>query len=324
MKAVLLRAEDGPDGLEYTDVPDPTPAADEVLIDVHSAGVSFVDLLMTRGQYQERPEVPFVPGIEVSGVVRQAPAGTFRIGDRVAAYILRGGYAEVAVAPVATTFRLPPELDHAAGTALALNYPTAHFALVRRGHLARGEHVLVHGASGGVGAAAIQLAKAMGAVVVAVVRTAEKASVATAAGADYVVVANEGWAAEARSAAPKGFALVVDPVGMPVFDDSVRLVATEGRYLVVGFAGAGIPTVKTNRILLRNIDIAGVGWGAFQSGDKGIAAVIAADLTRMAAEGVIAPAIGRHYQLADAANALRDLDNHSAVGKLVLDVAGSA
>ena len=325
MKAVVLRSEDGPDALTIEDRPEPTAGPDEVLIDVQAAGVSFVDVLMSRGKYQERPALPFVPGVEVAGIVRTAPSGSaLSAGDRVAAYMLHGGYAEVAVAPASTTFALPDQLDFRAGTALALNYQTSHFALVRRGHLEAGQTVLVHGGAGGVGVAGVQLAKAHGATVIASVRSADKADAATAAGADHVVVTEEGWAKQVREYAPRGVQLVLDPVGGPVFDDTIRLLAPEGRYLVVGFAGSGIPSLALNRVLLRNIDVVGVGWGAFLGTDSSIVGAAADDFAQLAAAGSIDPPIGTVYPLADAATALRDLEGHAATGKLVLDLTAGA
>jgi NADPH2:quinone reductase len=321
MKAVVLRSEDGPDALAIEDLPDPVPGPDEVLIDVRAAGVSFVDLLMSRGKYQERPTVPFVPGVEVSGVVLRAPVGSgLAEGDRVAAYQLHGGFAELVAAPASSTFALPDQLDFRAGTALALNYQTAHFALAHRGHLQDGQTVLVHGGAGGVGAASVQLAKAHGATVIATTRSADKVNVAIAAGADHVVVTEDGWASRVREHAPRGIQLVVDPVGGPVFDDTIRLLQPEGRYLVVGFAGAGIPSIALSRVLLRNIDIVGVGWGAFLGTDTSIVRIAAADFARLAAAGLLEPLIGAVYPLADAARAMHDLEAHTAMGKLVLDV----
>ena len=321
MKAVRLTAEDGPDALEVAELPAPAAGPGQVLIDVHAAGVSFVDLLMTRGQYQERPAVPFVPGIEVAGVVREAATGSgISVGDRVAAQVSQGGYAEVVAASAATTFRLPDELDYRQGTALAVNYQTAHFALVRRGRLRSGEHVLVHGAAGGVGTASIQVAKGLGAEVVAVVRSERNAAVAKDAGADHVVTINADWPKQARQFAPAGYAIVVDPVGGDLFDDSLRLLAPEGRHLVIGFAAGGIPQLKVNRVLLRNIDVVGVGWGAFLKVDPAVVRDAAEDLSRMAADGSVRPLIGGAYALEDAASALRDLDNHQSSAKLVLDV----
>jgi NADPH2:quinone reductase len=321
MKAVRLAAESGPDALEVAELEAPSPGPDDVLIDVHAAGVSFVDLLMSRGQYQERPPVPFVPGIEVAGVVREAPKGSaLTVGDRVAAHASQGGYAEVVAAPAATTFRLPDALDFRQGTALAVNYQTAHFALARRGRLERGQHVLVHGAAGGVGTASIQVAKGLGAQVTAVVRSERNAEVAKDAGADDVLVIDADWTNRARQSCPGGYAVVVDPVGGELFDDSIRLLAPEGRHLVVGFAAGGIPQLKVNRILLRNVDVVGVGWGAFLKADPAIVARAADALRNMADEGIVRPLVGATYELDQAAAALRDLESHSSSAKLVLDV----
>ncbi|HKC27547.1 MAG TPA: NADPH:quinone oxidoreductase family protein [Jatrophihabitans sp.] len=321
MKALRLTSEDGPDALEIAEIDTPSAGAGEVLIDVHAAGVSFVDLLMTRGQYQERPDVPFVPGIEVSGVVREAPAESgLRPGERVAAHVPQGGYAEVVAAGTATTFRLPDALSFRQGTALAVNYQTAHFALIRRGRLAGGDHVLVHGAAGGVGTASIQLAKGFGAQVTAVVRSERNAAVAKEAGADDVLVMNDEWVKQARQTCPEGYAIVVDPVGGQIFDDSLRLLAPEGRHLVIGFAAGGIPQLKVNRVLLRNVDVVGVGWGAFLKREPAVVQQAAQDLGRMAGEGVIRPVIGGAYALDEAATALRDLEGHRTSAKVVIDV----
>lgn len=321
MRAVQLTAETGPAALEAVDVPAPTCGDDQVLVDVHAAGVSFVDLLMSRGGYQHRPPVPFIPGIEVAGVVSEAPAGAaLHVGDRVAASVSAGGYAEVVAAPVSATFELPPEISFAAGTALAVNYQTALFALVRRGHLAEGQQVLVQGAGGGVGTACIQVAKALRATVTAVVHTERTASVAKDAGADTVVVADDGWPELARAAAPRGYQLVVDPVGGATFDHSVRLLAPEGRLLVVGFAAGDIPQLRVNRLLLRNVDVVGVGWGAFVAMEPSLVASAAAELAAMTAAGFIRPIIGPSYPLAEAGAALSDLEKHSVLGKPVLAV----
>jgi NADPH2:quinone reductase len=321
MKAVRLTAEDGPDALEIADIDTPSAGPGQVLIDVHAAGVSFVDLLMTRGRYQERPPVPFVPGIEVAGVVREAAAGSgVTVGDRVAAHVSQGGYAEVAAAPAATTFRLPDALDFRQGTSLAVNYQTAHFALTRRGRLASAEHVLVHGAAGGVGTASIQVARGLGAQVTAVVRSERNAAVAKDAGADHVVMLDADWAKTAQEFSPNGYAVVVDPVGGDLFDGSLRLLAPEGRYLVIGFAAGGIPQLKVNRVLLRNVDVIGVGWGGFLKVDPAIVARASEDLSRMADDGIVRPLIGGAYALDDAATALHDLESHASSAKLVLDV----
>jgi NADPH2:quinone reductase len=319
MRAMQIAELGGPDKLKLVDVPDPVPSPANVLIDVQAAGVSFVDLLMTQGLYQDKPDLPFVPGIEVAGTVRSAPDGTrFRVGDRVAAYVNTGGYAEVAVASPAFTMALPDELDFNQGAAIAMNFQTVHFALARRGRLRSGEHVLVHGAAGGIGTAAIQVAKGLGAHVTAIVDCEANIDVAKAAGAHDVVVAQDGWAKAVAGVGPVN--VTVDPVGGDFFTDSLRLLAPEGRHLVIGFAAGGIPEVKVNRLLLRNIDVVGVGWGAFLAVDDTIAAASAAELARLSGEGFVRPVVGATFPLDRAADALYALRDRTASGKLVVEV----
>ncbi|UMP00050.1 NADPH:quinone oxidoreductase family protein [Amycolatopsis sp. EV170708-02-1] len=319
MRAIQISSLAGPDAVERVDIPEPEAAADEITIDVKAVGVSFVDALMTRGQYQVRPELPFVPGVEVAGVVRSAPPGaTVKAGDRCAAYVPSGGYAEVVVAKPATTFALPDELSFEQGAAFAMNFQTVHFALVRRGRLKAGEHVLIHGAAGGVGTAAIQVAKGLGAEVTAVVDSTAMMPVAEAAGADTVVVAQDDWADEVRATGP--IDVTVDPVGGDYFADSIRLLRPEGRHLVIGFAAGGIPEIAVNRLLLKNIEVVGVYWGGFVELDDSIAATSAAELTRLAREGFVRPVVGAVYPLNDATKALQALEDRTASGKLVLKV----
>jgi len=319
MRAMQISELTGPEQMRIVDVPEPVPGPGEVLIDVKSAGVSFVDVLMTQGLYQDKPELPFVPGIEVAGIVRRAPAEADVVaGDRVVAYVKIGGYGEVVAAARAVTFRLPDELDFNQGAAMAMNFQTVHFALVRRGRLAAGEHVLVHGAAGGIGTAATQVAKGLGARVTAVVDYEENVALAKSAGADNVVVANEGWAAAVKAIGPVN--VTVDPVGGEYFADSLRLLAPEGRHLVIGFAAGGIPEVKVNRLLLKNIEVVGVGWGAFLAGDDSIAADSATELARLAREGFVRPLVGATFPLERAGEALVALRDRTASGKLVIEV----
>ena len=319
MKAIQISSLEGPEAIELVELSEPTSSGDDVVIDVKAAGVSFVDALMSRGLYQVRPELPFVPGVEVAGIVRSAPASaSVAAGDRCVAYIPNGGFAEVAVANPGVTFPLPAKLSFQQGAAFAMNFQTVHFALVRRGRLKDGEHVLVHGAAGGVGTAAIQVAKGLGAKVTGVVDSETNVSVALEAGADAVVVAKDGWADEVRS----GLGLVdvtVDPVGGDYFADSLRLLRTEGRHLVIGFAAGSIPEVAVNRLLLKNIEVVGVYWGGFVEQDDAIATESAIELSRLADEGHIRPIIGQTYRPADTSEALLALENRTASGKLVID-----
>src|SRR3954451_23659922 len=261
MRAIQIVELSGPESaLKLVDIPE--PGGDGVVIDVRAAGVSFPEVLQTCGAYQVKPELPFVPGSEVAGVVKTAAHG-FQAGDRVAAFPMLGGFAEVAVAPAHFTFRLPEALDFAQGAGLILNYHTAYFSLVNRGRLAAGETVLVHGAAGGVGTATLQVAKGLGARTIAVVSSDEKERVARTAGADEVVRADGAWKDEAKEISGGGVHLVLDPVGGDRFTDSLRSLREEGRLVVVGFTGGSIPEVKVNRLLLNNTEVIGAGWGAY-------------------------------------------------------------
>lgn len=316
MRAVRVSELSGPAAVEIAEVEE--PAADgQVLVDVKAAGVAFPDLLLSRGQYQLKPDPPFSLGTEAAGIVREAPEGSgFAPGDRVMAMTMLGGFADVAVAQPALTFALPEGLDFAQGAGYVMNYHTAHFALVRRAALRDGETLLVHGAAGGVGTAAIQVGKALGARVVAVVSTDEKAEVARAAGADEVVRSDGDWRAAAGPAD-----VIFDPVGGSRFDESVRALATEGRLVVIGFTEGSIPTVAVNRLLLRNVSVVGAAWGAFAFQQLDYVREVDEDLRRMVAAGHVAPIVGRRYPLEGVRDALEDLDGRRAVGKLVLDIA---
>jgi len=322
MRAAQVSVLDGPQAVAVVDLPEPVATPDQVVIDVRAAGVNFPDVLLTRGQYQIRPDLPFVPGSEVAGVVRQAPPGSgFRAGDRVCAFSGLGAFAEVAVAAPSATFALPGSLSFTAAAALPMNYFTVHFALLRRGRLQAGETVLVHGAAGGIGTAATQLATAHGARVVAVVSSEAKAAVARQAGADEVVPSDGFRAAVAEATQGRGVDVVVDPVGGDRLTDSLRSLAPEGRHLVIGFTEGSIPEVRVNRLLLNNLDVVGVGWGAFWLGHPGYLQQQWAELRPQVESGLLAPVIGATMNLEAAAAAIGVLDRREAVGKVVLEVA---
>lgn len=328
MRAVQIVDESGPDSaLREADVPEPEPShmltpGSGVLVDVHAAGVSFPELLQSRGEYQLKPPAPFVPGSEVAGIVRSAPPGAaVSEGDRVAAFSMLGGWAEVAVAPEFLTFPLSGELDFAQGAALILNYHTAWFSLVIRGRLGPDEWVLIHGAAGGVGTAAIQVAKGVGAKALAVVSSEEKERVAREAGADEVVRSDGAWKDEAKELSGGGVDVVVDPVGGDRFTDSLRALGEGGRLVVVGFTAGSIPEVKVNRLLLNNLEVIGAGWGAFVMGKPDLNREIGAEIERLVESGHVRPIVGDRFPLADAGKALQLLDARGATGKVVLDVA---
>lgn len=318
MRAVSVERLDGPDGLALVDLPEPEAGDGRVLIDVHAAGVSFPDLLLSQGLYQARPPLPFVAGVEGAGTVVDAPAATgFEPGQRVIFSGL-GSWADRVRVPVDEVFALPDALTMAQGTALLMNYQTAHFALVRRGRLVRGERLLVHGAAGGVGSAAIQVGRALGAQVFAVVSTQRKADVATALGADVTVLADEGWRERVIQASGGGVDVVFDPVAGDRFDDTVRALAPEGRLVIIGFAGGSIPKLAMNRVLFRNIDIVGAAWGAFLQVRPDVKRTTHEALLQLVEEGAVRPLVGAELPLERAADALRLLSSREATGKVVL------
>jgi NADPH:quinone reductase len=326
MRALQISALDGPDALELADVaePDRHPLSGEpgVLIEVRAAGVSFPDVLLSRGQYQLKPELPFVPGQEVAGVVRAVADGApVAVGDEVVAATAVGGFAELAVAPAFMTFPLPEPLDFAEGAGLVLNYHTAYFALVTRGRLRAGESVLVHGAAGGVGTATLQVAKALGARTIAVVSSDEKERVAREAGADDVVRSDAEWRNAARElTGGEGVDVVVDPVGGERFTDSLRSLAVGGRVVVVGFTEGSIPEVRVNRLLLNNVDVVGAGWGAYVFPRPEAEREIGDAVTRLAEAGKVRPLVGARFPLERGAEALRLIEDRGAIGKVVLEL----
>jgi NADPH2:quinone reductase len=327
MRAIEIVDETGPDtALREVDVPEPEPShpltpGEGVLVDVHAAGVSFPEVLQTRGAYQVKPELPFIPGSEVAGVVRSAPAGApVAAGDRVAAFCALGGFAEVAVAPEYLTFALPDALDFAQGAGLILNYHTAYFSLVTRGRLTAGETVLVHGAAGGVGTAVLQVAKALGASTIALVSSEAKGEVAKDAGADRVVLLSDTWKDEVKELSDGGVDLVLDPVGGDRFTDSLRSLRPNGRVVVVGFTGGSIPEVKVNRLLLGNTEVIGAGWGAYAMGKPDFNREVGVVIDRLVEHGHVDPLIGARFAFEDAASALKCIDARQATGKVVLDV----
>jgi len=265
-----------------------------------------------------------VPGSEVGGVVRSAPEGVdLSPGDRVAALCMLGGIAETAVAPEFLTFPLPGDWDFAEGASLILNYHTAMFALKLRGRLVEGETVLVHGAAGGVGTACLQVAKGLGARAIAVVSSDEKERVAREAGADETLRSDGPWKDEVKEVSEGGVDVVIDPVGGDRFTDSLRSLRENGRCVVVGFTGGSIPEVKVNRLLLKNIEVVGAGWGAYVMDKPEVNAAIGAAVGDLIESGFVRPLVGARYPLERAADALKLIDSRGATGKVVLDVRGS-
>jgi NADPH:quinone reductase len=317
---------EGPSSLKLVDIDEPGPqhmlAPDGgVVVDVKAAGVSFPEVLQSRGEYQLKPPLPFVPGAEVAGVVKTAPDGAdVKPGDRVAAMSMLGGFAEVAVAPPWLTFKLNEALDFAQGAGLVLNYHTAWFCLKLRGRLEEGEWVLVHGAAGGVGTASLQVAKGIGARTIAVVSSDEKERVAREAGADEVLRSDAPWKDQAKEVSGGGVDLVLDPVGGDRFTDSLRSLREEGRVVVVGFTGGSIPEVKVNRLLLNNTEVIGAGWGAYVMSKPKLNQEIGVEIDALIESGHVRPLVGARFPLERAAEALELIDGRGATGKVVLEL----
>jgi NADPH2:quinone reductase len=324
MRAAQVTRLDGPRAVEINEIDEPSevgPFGPQVLVEVHAVGVSFPDLLLSKGEYQMKPEPPFTLGVDFAGVVRSAPEGTgLSAGDRVAACLGNGGAAEVVGLGPDSVFPLPDNLSFEQGAAIPMNYLTAQFALKERGGIRAGETVLVHGAAGGVGTATIQVAKGYGARVIAVVSSEEKAAVARKAGADHAVLVDGFLAATKELTEGRGVDLVMDIVGGELFTDSLRSLAPQGRLLVIGFAAGGIPEVKVNRLLLNNVDVRGVGWGAYAMVRPGFMTAQWRELEPMMAAGVIDPPIGAVYDLSEMGRALEEMDERRTLGKTVLRV----
>jgi NADPH2:quinone reductase len=326
MRAVQIARLDGPEAVQVVELDKPSGEG-AVVIDVHASGVTFPDVLQSRGLYQHKAELPFVPGGEAAGVVRSAPAGAHvTAGDRVAALtMLTGGMAQVIALPAERVFKLPDTVSFEAGAGLLFNDLTVHFALTERGRLSDGETVLVHGAAGGIGTSTLRLASALGAArVIAVVSTQEKADIARAAGATDTVLANGFKDAVRELTDGRGVDIVLDPVGGDRFTDSLRSLAPGGRLLVVGFTAGEIPTVKVNRLLLNNIDVVGVGWGAWATSHPGYLDDEWSQLESLLASGAVPPPQPHVFPLEQAGAALAALENRTAQGKVVLRMRGAS
>ena len=319
MRSLQVTSLDGPSSVSVQDVPEPTVTDGQVLVEVKAVGVSWPDLLQTKGEYQLKPELPFQLGVDFAGTVRSAPDGSgFSAGDRVACALPYGGGADLVATHPEGVFPLPDEMSLEQGAAIPMNYLTAEFALGTRGALQEGETVLVNGAAGGVGTASIQVAKGMGARVIAVASTQEKCDFARAAGADEAVLVEGFREAVKELTGGQGVDVLVDVVGGDLMTDSLRSLGALGRLLVIGFTGGTIPEVKVNRLLLNNVDVRGVGWGAYAMARSGFMRAQWDRLVPMMRNGAIDPPIGRTYPFEEAAAALQEMDDRLTLGKSVL------
>jgi len=323
MRAVLCRSLTGIDALEIGETASPRLGPGQVRIAVKASGINFPDILMAEGKYQIKPELPFIPGLEAAGVVSECAAGVDHVqpGQRVCAFARWGGaHAQELVVPGAIVTPIPDGMDFITAAAFPVAYGTAHFALAHRGHLAKGEVLLVLGASGGVGLAAIEVGKLLGARVIAAASTAEKLAIARQHGADETInYARESLRDRVRAATDgKGADVVFDPVGGEAFEQSVRCVGWEGRILVVGFASGDIAKVATNLILVKNISVTGVVFGEHSWRYPEDTRQRLGKLLAAYAQARLQPRVSQTYPLAEAARALGELSGRRAVGKLVL------
>lgn len=332
MKAVLCRSFGPPPELAVETVASPRPGAGEVRIGIHACGVSFPDTLIVEGRYQFRPDPPFSPGAEAAGEILEVAPGVteYAVGDRVVRFGTHGGFAEELVAPVAELVPLPAELSYRTAAAVPLNYGTAYHALVQRARLAPGETVLVLGAGGGIGLAAVEVAKALGAVVIAAASDAAKLEAASASGADALIdYTQEPLKERAKALAVSGAVDVVfDPVGGGLAEEALRTLAVAGRHLVIGFASGEIPRFPANLPLLKECQIVGVFWGAFAAREPHTNRHNLDQVLSWCAQGRIRPTLFAEYTLAQAAAALDDIRARRVIGKSILvterGAAGSA
>jgi NADPH2:quinone reductase len=324
MRAVLCKELGGPEKLVMAEVPVPPLRPGTVRIEIHAAGVNFADTLLIAGQYQDRPPLPFIPGMEVGGVVREIGAGVshLKLGDRVLASVGRGGYAEEVVVEAEIVHRIPDAMDFATAAGFPVAYSTSHGAFDWRARLKPGESVLVLGASGGVGLTAVEIAKAMGASVIAAAGGAEKLAVAQRAGADHLIdYTREDLRERVKEiTGGRGVDVVYDPVGGDVFDQSLRSIAWEGRLIVIGFAGGRIPQIPANLVLVKNIDVIGFFWGSYRRHKPELMAQSYHQLFRWFDEGKLKPHISHRLPLAEVAQALELLKTRKSTGKVVLTV----
>ncbi len=322
MRAVRCHELIGPSGLRVDEVADPTPASGQVLIDVQAAGVNFPDVLLTRGKYQFRPEPPFSPGGEAAGVVSAVGPGVtaVAVGDRVAATVVYGAFCERVVVPELAAVKLPDGVSFEVGSATLLTYATTYHGLVDRAALARGETLLVLGAAGGVGLAAVELGALLGARVIAAASTDDKLALCREHGAhETICYAREDLKERVKAlTGGAGANVIYDPVGGQFAEPALRSIAWEGRYLVVGFAAGEIPKIPLNLVLLKGCQVAGVFWGSFAMREPARNRANAERLFAWVAEGQLSPHIDAVLPFDRAAEALERLERREVKGKLVL------
>jgi NADPH2:quinone reductase len=322
MKALQLQSFNGPDALVSVETAEPEAAEDSAIIEVRAIGINYPDLLMTKGLYQLKPDLPFVPGCEVAGVLTQVPReSSWKIGDRVATFVWTGGYASHVAAPVSALIPVEDDMDFSTAAALIINYHTVHFALTRRGNVKAGETLLVLGAGGGIGSAGVQVGKGLGLRVIGGVADAGQVDAAYEAGADEVIVLSEGFSAPLRELTEgRGIDVVIDPLGDWLFGESLRALAPEGRILIIGFAAGTIPQLSINRLLLKNISAIGVAWGSFLDIDPTLMSNASKQLSKMYSAGILKPLLGERFTFDQIPEALHRLSRGEIRGKGIVEL----
>lgn len=326
MRAIICKDWGDPETLELGELPEPALGPGQVRIRMRAAGVNFADCVLVRGQYQEKPDLPFAPGLEGAGEIMKVGDGVadFKPGDRVMAVVSAGAYAEQAVCDATTVFHIPDGMDNMTAAAFPVAYGTSHLALVHRAKLKAGETLLVLGAGGGVGLTAIECGKALGATVIAAASTAEKLELARARGADHLInYAEEDLRGALRKITDgNGVDVVYDPVGGELAQTAMRSLAWSGRLLVIGFASGDVPEFPSNYLLVKNISIVGVYWGAYRTREPETFRAGFAELTQWWADGKLNPHVSQVLPLADVTKALAMLEGRQAAGRLVIDIDG--
>lgn len=324
MKAVVVNEWMSHSDLSVSEVSAPKVEPGKLVIDVKAIGCNWFDTLIVKGRYQVKPDFPFSPGGEVAGLVAEVGEGVegFAVGDRVMAYVEFGGFAERALARPAGTFPIPDEVPFEEAAAMPIVYGTSYVSLVSRGMLREGETVLITAAAGGVGLAAIQIAKALGARVIALAGGAEKLDIVREAGADVALdYREEDWVARVEEETDgRGADVVIENVGGDIFDGCTRCIAWGGRIVIVGFSGGEIPSVKTNRIMLKHISLVGVHFGPMVQNAPAELAGCFRNLMQLHADGRLRPVIWKQFPLEQAAEALDALASRKTFGKIVLTV----
>ena len=324
MRALLCTAWGGPETLTLGELPDPTPGPGEVVIRARAAGVNFADTLMIQGKYQEKPAFPFAAGLEAAGEIVAVGQGVthLRVGQRVLAALDHGGYAELVKARASDSFAIPDAMDFVTAAGFPTTYGTAHGALVWRAGLKAGETLVVHGAAGGVGLATVEVGKAMGAHVIGTAGGADKIAVAREHGADAVIdYKSEDLRARLKElTGGRGADVYFDPVGGEVFEASLRAIAWEGRIVIIGFAGGGVPQIPANILLVKNCSAVGFYWGSYRRQAPDRLAAQFADLFRWFEQGKLKPHVSHRLPLGRAAEAFELLQSRKATGKVVVEI----